>query len=200
MLYTRKGDKGDTSFFGCNQRFLKNSALVEALGSIDEINSLLGICKAKSGKIKIKISGKNIFLTEIIEQIQQDLFIIQANLAGADKKITAEKVKYLENIIDEIEKQLPLIKNFFVSGGSELSALFDYSRAVSRRAERKAVALAESGKNKTLPRSELTIGSSTTGVTAETLAFLNRLSSVLYAIARILNFKAGKKEKTPLYR
>lgn len=185
MLYTRKGDKGDTSFFGCNQRFLKNSALVEALGSIDEINSLLGICKVKSGKIKIKISGKNIFLTEIIEQIQQDLFIIQANLAGADKKITAEKVKYLENIIDEIEKQLPPIKSFFISGGSELSAFFDYARAVSRRAERGVINLNESKKNK---------------ITAEVLAFLNRLSSVLYAIARILNFKAGKKEKSPSYR
>lgn len=185
MLYTRKGDKGDTSFFGCSQRFSKNSALAEALGSIDEINSLLGVCKAKSGKIKIKINNKNIFLTEIIEQIQQNFFIIQANLAGVDKKITAEKVKYLENIIDEIEKQLPKIKSFFISGESELSALFDYSRAVSRRAERRVVALAESGKNK---------------ITPEISAFLNRLSSALYAIARILNFKAGKKEKSPSYR
>lgn len=185
MLYTRKGDKGDTYFFGCNQRFSKNSALAEALGSIDEINSLLGLCKVKAKKIKIRIADKAFFLTDIIEKIQEDLFIIQANLAGAGKKITAEKVKYLENIIDEIEKQLPKIKSFFISGGSELSALFDYSRAVSRCAERKIVALAESEKNK---------------ITPETLAFLNRLSSALYAIARILNFKANKKEKSPSYQ
>lgn len=185
MLYTRKGDKGDTYFFGCSQRFSKNSALAEALGSIDEINSLLGFCKVKAKKTKIKIANKAIFLAGIIETIQENLFIIQANLAGVDKKITAEKVKYLENIIDEIEKQLPPIKSFFIPGGLELSALFDYSRAVSRRAERKIVALAESEKNK---------------ITAETLAFLNRLSSALYAIARISNFKAGKKEKPPSYQ
>src|SRR3972149_6178101 len=80
MLYTRKGDKGDTSAFGCNQRFSKNSALAEALGSVDEINSLLGVCKSKTKKIKIKINKKLISLADIIEEIQQHLFIIQAAL------------------------------------------------------------------------------------------------------------------------
>jgi len=186
MLYTRQGDKGDTSFFGCNQRFSKNSALAEALGSIDEINSLLGICKVKAKKTAIKITGKAVFLADIIEAIQEDLFIIQANLAGAnDKKITQEKIKYLENIIDEIEKQLPLIKSFFISGGNELSALFDYARTVARRAERRAVAYSESEKRKE---------------SSEILAYLNRLSSVLYALARISNSKSGLKEKNPSYK
>ncbi|MEK7593249.1 MAG: cob(I)yrinic acid a,c-diamide adenosyltransferase [Patescibacteria group bacterium] len=184
MFYTRKGDKGDTSFFGCNQRFSKNSALAEALGSVDEINSLLGFCKIKAKKTAIKIAGKTVSLTDIIETIQENLFIIQANLAGADKKITAEKVKYLENIIDEIEKQLPKIKSFFIPGGSELAALFDYSRAVSRRAERRAVAYFENIKIK--PNDE-------------SLAYLNRLSSLLYALARFVNFKLKIKEKSPLY-
>lgn len=181
-LYTRKGDKGDTSFFGCKQRFLKNSALAEALGSVDEINSLLGVCKVKSGKIKI--GKENIFLAEIIEQIQQHLFIIQANLAGADKKISKEKIEFLEKIINEIEKQLPLIKSFFIAGGTELSALFDYARTVSRKAERRVVAFSESGKNKASP---------------EVLAYLNRLSSMLYALSRICNAILGATEKPPSY-
>ena len=184
ILYTRKGDKGDTSFFGCKQRFSKNSALAEALGSVDEINSLLGVCKVKSGKIKIKIGKENIFLAEIIEQIQQHLFIIQANLAGADKKISKEKIEFLEEIINEIEKQLPLIKSFFIAGGTELSALFDYARTVSRQAERRVVALQESGKNKASP---------------EVLAYLNRLSSMLYALSRICNAVSGIAEKPPSY-
>ncbi|MEK7549330.1 MAG: cob(I)yrinic acid a,c-diamide adenosyltransferase [Patescibacteria group bacterium] len=186
MLYTRKGDKGDTSFFGCKQRFSKNSALAEALGSVDEINSLLGVCKSKTKKIKIKINKKTVFLADIIEEIQQNLFIIQANLAGADKKINKQKVKYLEEIIDAIEKQLPLIKSFFIPGQTELSALFDYARTVVRRTERMVVAFSESEKEKVL--------------LPETLAYLNRLSSILYAVARLVNAKSGIKEKKPSYK
>lgn len=195
MLYTRKGDKGDTYFFGCKQRFSKNSALAEALGSVDEINSLLGVCKVKSGKIKIKINKKNIFLADIIEKIQNHLFIIQAELAGyvlpkaklkadVDKKISKEKIEFLEKIVNEIEKQLPPIKSFFIAGGTEISALFDYARAVSRRAERMVVAFSESEKNKVSP---------------EILAYLNRLSSALYALSRICNAVSGIKEKIPPY-
>jgi len=159
MLYTRKGDKGDTSAFGCNQRFSKNSALAEALGNVDEINSLLGICKVKSLGFEFQVLDFK--LDEIIEQIQQDLFIIQ-----------------------ELEKQLSPVKSFFISGGAELSALFDYSRAVSRRAERRVVAYSDSEKGKLAP---------------EILAYLNRLSSLLYALARAANLKSGQKEKFPSY-
>ena len=185
MLYTRKGDKGDTSAFGCNQRFSKNSALAEALGSVDEINSLLGLCKTKAGDFEIEIENKKIRLDEIVEQIQQDLFIIQAALAGADKKITQEKISEIEKIIDEIEKQLPPVKSFFISGGAEQSAFFDYARTIARRAERRVVALSESENNKVAP---------------EVLVYLNRLSSILYALARISNVKSGLEEKGPSYK
>ena len=73
-LYTRKGDKGDTGAFGCKQRFSKNSALTEALGSLDEINSLLGICKIKARDLRFMIYDLSLF--EIIEQVQQNLFIV----------------------------------------------------------------------------------------------------------------------------
>lgn len=205
MLYTGKGDKGDTSAFGCKQIFSKNSVLAEALGSVDEINSFLGLCNVQArtyadytltnaDKTQIKLN-----ISEIIEQIQNDLFIIQANLAGADKNITQEKISDIEKIIDVIEKRTPPIKSFFIAGGTELSALFDYARAVSRRAERKAVAFSESKKNKALPRSEPTTGGSTTGVSPEILAYLNWLSSALYALSRICNAISGIKEKSPSY-
>ena len=78
MLYTRKGDKGDTNAFGCKQRFSKNSALTETLGTLDETNSLLGICKIKAADFKsLKLAQTN-QLAEIIEDVQNNLFIIQA--------------------------------------------------------------------------------------------------------------------------
>ena len=187
MLYTRKGDKGDTSAFGCCKRFSKSSALTEALGSLDELNSLLGICKIKSNCFKFKIKTNTITrnsINKIIENIQNNLFIIQAKIAGADKKITKEKISEIENIIDSIEKQLPPIKSFFIPGGIELAVYLDYARAVSRKIERMVVAYFES--EKIQPNDE-------------SLAYLNRLSSLLYALTRFVNFKLKVKEKSPLY-
>lgn len=180
MLYTRKGDKGDTSSFGYCQRFSKNSALAEALGNVDEINSLLGVCKVKAADFNFKINS--IAASEIIEKIQENLFTIQANIAGADKKINQENIRFLEEITDAIEKELPPIKSFFISGGTELAALLDYSRSVSRRAERRVVGLAEAKK-----------------IDNEILAYLNRLSSLLYALTRFVNFKLKIKENSPKY-
>ncbi|KKQ01636.1 MAG: ATP:cob(I)alamin adenosyltransferase [Parcubacteria group bacterium GW2011_GWA2_36_24] len=174
MLYTRKGDTGTTKTFGCDQRISKSSDITEALGSLDEINSFLGL-------IKIKASGN---VSEIINRIQQDLFIIQAELAGAPKTITEAKVKWLEEIIDGIEKTLPPIKTFFVSGGVELAALSDIARTIARRAERRVIKVVDGGK--------ITVGK-------ETLAYLNRLSSVLYAFARNFNHLANIKEEAPQY-
>lgn len=183
MLYTRKGDKGDTYFFDSQgERFSKSSWRAEVLGVLDEINSLLGICKAKAKNVEIKIEGKTI--AEILEQVQQDLFIIQAALAGAPKEITQGKVDFLEKIIDSIEKELPPIKTFLLAGGTELSAYLDYARAVSRRAERRTIRYLETG-----------------GITLnpEARSYLNRLSSLLYALVRYTNLKSGAKETPPSY-
>ena len=174
MLYTRKGDTGTTKTFGCDQRVSKSSSIAEALGSLDEINSFLGLLKIKAGWD----------VAEKIGQIQQDLFIIQAELAGAPKTITEAKVKWLEEIIDGIEKTLPPIKTFFVSGGVELAALSDIARTIARRAERRVIKVVDGGK--------ITVGK-------ETLAYLNRLSSVLYAFARNFNHLANIKEEAPQY-
>ncbi|MFA6078021.1 MAG: cob(I)yrinic acid a,c-diamide adenosyltransferase [Candidatus Paceibacterota bacterium] len=176
MLYTRKGDKGMTGTFGCDQKMSKSSAIAEALGTLDEINSFLGVCKVLSRDLKTE---------EIINRVQQNLFIVQAELAGSDKTIDEEKVKEVEEIIDGIEKELPPIKTFFVSGGTELASSFDFARTLSRRAERRVVAVVEEG--------EVKVGE-------QTLAYLNRLSSLLYALARLSNKNSGITEQSPTYK
>jgi cob(I)alamin adenosyltransferase len=184
MLYTRKGDGGTTKTFGCDQRVSKSSSIAEALGSLDEINSFLGLLKVKSENISFKLLDNTIVVSEILHRIQQDLFIIQAELAGADKNITQNKVLWLEEIIDGIEKNLPPIKSFFISGGTELASLSDIARTIARRAERRVVGVSDEGK--------VVVGK-------ETLAYLNRLSSVLYALARNFNHQANITEEAPKY-
>ncbi len=184
MLFTGKGDGGTTKTFGCDQRISKSSIITEALGSLDEINSFLGLVKIKSDTIVLSLESGSLVFSHAIDRIQQDLFIIQAELAGADKKITEEKVKWLEMIVNDIEKLLPPVKTFFVSGGCELASLCDISRTIARRAERRVVGVHEEGK--------VVIG-------AQTLAYLNRLSSVLYAFARFSNHNANISEESPRY-
>ncbi len=182
MLYTRKGDDGTTKTFGCNQRISKSSRIAEALGSVDEINSFLGLCKVGSVKNSLQIKDKK--ASDIVHGIQQTLFVVQAELAGSDMTVGEDKVKELELITDTIEKELPPITTFFISGGTELGALFDAARTIARRAERRVVDVAEEG---------------TTPIGGNTKAYLNRLSSVLYALARFSNHSAGIKEDSPNY-
>ena len=196
MLYTRKGDNGTTKTFGCDQRISKSSAIAEALGSLDEINSFLGLIKIKSENIKFKLPNNELKVSETIDNIQQDLFIIQAELAGAEKTISVEKVKKLEEIIDGIEKILPPIKTFFVSGGVELATLSDVARTIARRAERRVIAVIEESKTKISKDPE----GKSTSYGAGTMAYLNRLSSVLYAFARAFNHFANIKEEKPKYK
>ena len=195
MLYTRKGDKGTTGLFsakggpasgwGCDQRISKSSIVAEALGSLDETNSFLGLARAKTRNSGFKIKKKEIKFSDIILEIQQNLFIVQAEVAGATLSITVEKVSNAEKIVDEIEKVLPPIKNFFISGTTEIGAIFDFARTLVRKSERRVVSAKEEGK---------------ITVSDETLAYLNRLSSLLYALARISSQGKGKKEIKPNYK
>ena len=185
MLYTRKGDDGKTKSYGCNQKLSKSSAIAEALGSLDEINSFLGLVKIESKDVKWKVPGTSVKLENFINSIQGTLFIIQAEVAGFPKPLNADKVLEIEKVIDEIEKELPPIKTFFISGGTKLGALFDVIRTIARRAERRVVEVSEEGKTK---------------ISKETLAYLNRLSSLLYALARLSNHKSGVVEVPPSYK
>jgi cob(I)alamin adenosyltransferase len=184
MLYTRKGDDGKTKTFSCDQRISKSSAIAEALGTLDEINSFLGLCKIKSEKEKFILPDGTTAAKEI-DIVQNNLFIIQAELAGSKISMTKEKVEELEIIIDYIEKELPEIKSFFISGGTKLAAYFDIARTIARRAERRVTEVSEEGNVK---------------VSEDTQAYLNRLSSLLYALARLTNHKFGINEESPSYK
>lgn len=183
-LFTGKGDDGTTYAYGCNQRFSKSSAVAEALGSLDEINSYLGFIKLAAKKSEFSVSGSATF-TDIVADIQQNLFIIQAQVAGADKNIAEEKITQMSTLIQAIEKELPPIKTFFISGGSELSSLFDFARTIARRAERRVVAVYDEG---------------LVHIDKTTLSYLNRLSSLLYALARLSNHLSGITEEPPTYK
>lgn len=183
MLYTRNGDKGTTSTFGCNQKISKSSAVAEALGSLDEINSFLGLCKVASVKSGFLLGDQS--FAQIVHEMQQVLFIVQAEIAGSKMTVDEDKVKDAEYIVDTIEKILPPIKTFFISGGTELGALFDTARTIARRAERRVVGVKEEG--------IVLVGENT-------LAYLNRLSSLLYAMARLSNHLADIDEEAPNYK
>ena len=177
MLYTGKGDTGTTTAFGCNQqRISKSSELPEALGALDELNAFLGF-------VKMRAAGEP-RIASMLREVQETLFIIQAQVAGADKKVKEEAVKHVETVVNNIEKEIPPIKGFSIAGGTELSALLDVARTLARRAERRVIAVKEMNLRALAP---------------ETLAYLNRLSSLLFALARLANHQAGVAEENPRY-
>jgi len=199
MLYTGKGDGGTTTAFGCDQqRISKSSELPEALGALDELNAFLGFAKMRStGEPRIAAA---------LRDAQETLFIIQAEVAGADKKVGESAVKDIENIVNDIEKEIPPLKGFSIAGGTEHSALLDVARTLVRRAERRVIAVKEMHpvRGKTLLVSGSPVASTSNGMHLRelapgTLAYLNRLSSLLFALARLANHQAGVSEETPRY-
>jgi len=179
-LFTGKGDDGITSLFGSKERVSKASCQTKILGVLDETNTLIGVCKAKSRNFLYLINNSN--LADILENVQQDLFVIQAIAAGSPKSFGTDRVKRLEDIIVSIEEELPPMKTFLLSGGTELSGFLDYARAVARRAERVFVGC-----------------SKTENTPGEVIQYLNRLSSLLYVLTRFVNHKQEVKEIPPSY-
>ena len=176
-LFTGKGDGGTTTAFGCNQqRISKSSELPEALGSLDELNAYLGFVKMRAAD-----SSR---IADTLRGVQETLFIIQAQVAGADKLVSAEAMKKVEQMVNDIEKEIPPVKGFSIAGGTELSALLDVARTLARRAERPVIAVKEMQLRVLAP---------------ETMAYLNRLSSLLFALARLANHQAGVAEENPRY-
>lgn len=191
-LFTGKGDQGTTQLFGGGERILKSSACIEALGTVDEINALVGVIKEKSAAT-LTVGDRT--FSELLDDVQQDLFVVQAELAGAPKKMTVDHVKKIEMWIAAIERELPPITSFFVSGGTEIAAFLDFARTVARRAERRVVAcLDESIGPNTEPQRNSVVMSH-----EQLFAYMNRLSSLLYALARLANYRAGVVEERPHY-
>ena len=189
-LYTGRGDKGTTRVLDSKpgERISKNSERAEALGSLDELNAFLGLVRvhAKQGQnARVKTGRKTQHVADILRQAQKDLFIVQAEVAGGKKKIRRAKVAWQEGIIEAIAGEIRPITSFTVAGGAELSAELDVARTIARTVERRVVAVHESGERKLGEHSR---------------AYLNRLSSLLFALARLVNHRSGFSEEAPDYK
>lgn len=174
MLYTGNGDYGTTGLWGDGNRYEKDSPMFHALGSLDELNSFLGICKHKTSHRSII---KN------LEKIQHHLFIIQAELAGSNKQILDTHIISMEVLIESIDDILPPITTFLLPGGTEISAYLDYGRTLARRAERDVIAVTRLKE-----------------ISQESKTYLNRLSTLLYALARYMNYVHQATETPPNYK
>tara|TARA_Y100000590_G_scaffold95612_1_gene108544 strand:+ start:2644 stop:3207 length:564 start_codon:yes stop_codon:yes gene_type:complete len=170
-IYTRTGDKGST-LLGNGKRVDKNSLRVDAYGSVDEANASIGL----------SILRTNTKIKKILRLVQNDLFDLGADLCIPDKKnikklkITNDRVDFLEKEIDGFNKELASLNSFILPGGSESSTYLHIARTITRRAERKVVALSKKEK-----------------INSVTIIYLNRLSDLLFVLARYTNSK-GKKD------
>lgn len=169
-IYTRKGDKGLTRI-GKNQ-IPKDDALIEALGTIDELNSTLGVILAHQ--------IKDAAIATQLSKIQNDLFNFGGELYLPEyHAITKEVVQQLEQTLDEWNAKLPPLKDFLLPGGNVKSAMAHLARTVCRRAERSLVTL---NRRKTLSNQEM-------------LRYINRLSDLLFVAARLLAQETHAEEK-----
>ena len=166
-IYTRTGDAGDTGKAD-GSRVRKDDALIHAQGDIDELNSFIGLLA--SG-----LSGSE--LLETLHRVQHDLFNIGAELSVSQQYITGHDVRFLEQMLDQYNADLPPLKEFILPGGGETAALCHVARAVCRRAERSLVTL----------NNQAAVGS-------DLLAYVNRLSDLLFVLARVITRDVGEKE------
>lgn len=168
-IYTRKGDNGYTSIG--DRPISKDDLVIEAIGTIDELNSLLGLV--------ISQPGQEAAIDAALTQIQNDLFDLGAELHISERlAITPDKVSKLEKLLDTWNATLPPLKEFLLPGGSAKAATCHVARTVCRRAERCFVKL-----HRQVPLANPDI-----------LRYLNRLSDLLFVMARILAKAADKKE------
>ena len=174
-IYTKTGDSGETSLFD-KTRVSKADPRVDAYGEVDELNACLGAARA---------ARLDADLTAVLEQVQSELFAVGARLADPSSRIAARvekvtvsnaEVEQLEAMIDRLEAQLPPLRRFILPGGSTAGALLHLARTVCRRAERRVVGL----------------GAET--VDPVIVTYLNRLSDLLFVMARVANHRAGTTE------
>ena len=174
-IYTKTGDTGETSLFD-KTRVSKADARVDAYGDVDELNACLGAARA---------ARLDADLTAVLEQIQSELFAVGARLADPSSRIaervekaaiTNAEVEQLESMIDRLEGQLPPLRRFILPGGSTAGALLHLARTVCRRAERRVVGLGAGAVDPII------------------IVYLNRLSDLLFVMARVANDRAGTAE------
>jgi cob(I)alamin adenosyltransferase len=173
-IYTRTGDAGDTSLFD-GSRVKKDHARVDAYGEVDELNAWLGLVRA---------SPLDAPLDDALQQIQRDLFALGAQLADPADKLAPRVTKAviaepdvvrLEQLIDQLEEELPPLRRFILAGGTPAGAALHVARTVCRRAERRIVGLDPP-------------------VDAVLVRYVNRLSDLLFVLARAVNRRGGVPE------
>lgn len=172
-IYTRAGDKGETNLLD-GRKVLKDDRRVNAYGTVDELNSIIGLVIAHSDDFELK---------ETLMKAQRDLFVIGAELAGGKQvpRITPQRITEIEQIIDVIDEKLPPLRHFVLPGGTKTAAILHVARTVCRRAEREVVALASMEK-----------------INNQIIIYLNRLSDLLFVLARAENRK--KRIEEPIWR
>jgi cob(I)alamin adenosyltransferase len=188
VIYTRTGDQGDTSL-ACGRRLPKDDLRIESYGTIDELSSILGVVAALFHKLGKKDKQRWAAQIAHIEWIQDKLFTLSGMIATANlpqgnmPELLTEDVAYLERHIDEMEQELPELRNFILPGGSELVSFIHLARTICRRAERACTTLnRESSLHPVI------------------LPFLNRLSDELFVLARWVCYQRGEEEKIWLGR
>lgn len=178
-IYTKTGDKGDTGLFG-GGRVPKDDARVSAYGDVDELNSVIGVARA---------ALPSATFDALLEQVQRDLFSIGGHLATPDpEKVRAalakaelgeDRVRIMEDTIDRADAELPPLRAFVLPGGSAGAAALHVARTVCRRAERSVVALSRNAE-----------------VPPLFIVYLNRLSDLLFTLARLANHREGRHDVT----
>jgi cob(I)alamin adenosyltransferase len=176
-IYTGRGDEGQTDL-RTMERVSKASERIEAYGSADEVNSLVGMARPTGYED----------IDDDLGEIQNHLHIVQADFANPepdddDPVVTQDHVDFLEDTIDGYDEELDQLEDFILPGGSDVGARLHHARSVCRRAERRAVALdgAEDGVNETA------------------VVYLNRLSDALFTLARVINQREGVSAENPTY-
>lgn len=171
-VYTKAGDGGQTSLVG-GARVSKASSRVDAYGDVDELSSLIGLARAMPQDDEVEA---------VLGVIQNDLFTLGADLASPSEievpRIDEAFITKLEEHADRFLAELEPLKEFILPGGSQAGAALHLARTVARRAERRAVALSEAEP-----------------VNPQTIVYLNRLSDLLFILARAVNRRAGEPEK-----
>jgi cob(I)alamin adenosyltransferase len=174
-IYTGQGDDGETDIRGEN-RVPKDNPRIEAYGTVDEINSLLGVicpCGHKD-------------VDQHLTEIQNHLHILQANLASTDPNkdpcIKPEHTEWLESSIEHYNEELEPLTSFVLPGGSEAGGQLHHARTVCRRAERRIVGLSQQAK-----------------LNNNAMTYINRLSDALFTYARVVNKRENFREESPSY-
>jgi cob(I)alamin adenosyltransferase len=165
-IYTRTGDKGETGM-ATGERVAKDSAIMHAQGDVDELNSLLGLL---AGKLEGEIAAD-------IKAIQNDLFDLGGELSCAQPLITQQRIDWLEHRLDQLNDDLPPLKEFILPGGGEAASVCHLARAVCRRAER-----------------ALVTASREVEINPRLLAYINRLSDLLFVLSRFIIKQQGEAE------